>query len=497
MKRFTFLLTLLVFTLSSCATTVGASKNADDKKLDSKFLAISDGFSGQLAEKNFSAAFMRMSETYRTIYSEKEFTAECEKFFDGTNTISASKSKFCASQGDFYIYCETEFSNQKTITLAFNPDSGFPIMILFKKYEKSETKTLKELCENNFKIGCGMTGYSPSNSAMKVEKYTNLAAEQFSSATSTNLMKPSAILIQRKSMENAANGNYEPYLDFSNVDPILTWAQENNVKVRGHTLVWHTQTPDWFFKEGYKTDGELVDRETMIKRTDSFIKQYLTYCQEKYPGVVYCWDVVNEAVDAGAGDTSSFFRCRKMNGENKNLWYYTIGNDYPEISFRIARKYAAPDVKLFYNDYSTTDTTKRNYIYKLCKDLADKGLIDGIGMQSYWDINNPSLATIRKTLENFGELGLELQLTEWSMPVKQETETEFNAQADRYASIFRLLKKMDTSTGGNLNITCVSSFGLMDHYPYYKNDTNNTRWWDTNYQPKPSFYAIRDTLAFE
>ena len=469
---------------------------------DSKFLQITGKMAGQLADGNFASMYIRMNESYRTIYSQEEFAAMGQNFLDAESSGGESsgekiKVDFSQDQGGFYTYCQAAFPNGKYVTVAFNPDSDYPVMIIFKKYVDSGAETLREICEDNFKIGCGMTGYSAGNSAMNHEEYTELAAFHFSSATSTNLMKPSSILVQSKSIENAKNGDGSPVLDFSNVDPILSWAQENDVNVRGHTLVWHTQAPDWFFKEGYKSDGELVDRETMISRADSFIGQYLTYCQENYPGVVYCWDVVNEAVDPAGGDSESFFRCRTKNGDEKNLWYYTIGSDYPEVAFKIARKYAADGVKLFYNDYSTTDATKRNYIYKLCEDLKSKGLIDGIGMQSYWDLKNPTLLNIRRTLEKYGELGLELQLTEWSIPVNKETEEEFNLQAERYGSIFRLLKKLDTSTGGPLNITCVSSFGLVDHYPYYSNDTNNTRWWDCDYEPKASFYAIADSLGFE
>lgn len=481
--------------LAGCASAPKTQKSTPD----SKYLNITSTFAIQLEDTNYSAAYGRMNESYKQIYTESEFVQSCSNFFSDIADTSAYKTNFCKDQGNFYIYteiCYDKNEDSKVLTLAFNPTSGLPVQILFHRYTAQEDTRLKALAEKNFKIGCGMTGYNSQTYSLRLPKYMELAETHFSSTTSTNLMKPSAVLNQQKSMKNFSEGNPAPALDFSNVTPLLRWAQANNVQVRGHTLVWHTQVPAWFFHEGYKNDSPLVSRETMIQRTDSYIQQYLSYCQDNFPGVVYCWDVVNEAVDPGAGDKSSYFMCRtKLNNED-NLWYTTIGNDYPEIAFTIARKYAAPDVKLFYNDYGTTDTIKRNYIYKLCKNLAEKGLIDGIGMQSYWDMNTPPLKTIASTIDYYAELGLEIQLTEWSMPVKEENDSSFQIQAERYASIFRLLQKLDQDNGGPANITCVSSFGVVDHYPLYSSDTNNTRFWTGDYKPKPAFFAIQDTLGF-
>ena len=167
---------------------------------------------------------------------------------------------------------------------------------------------------------------------------------------------------------------------------------------------------------------------------------------------------------------------------------------YPEISFRIARKYVAEGVKLFYNDYGTVEATKRNYIYNLCKDLKEKGLIDGIGMQGYWDVNNPKLEDIKQAIELYASLGVEIQLTEWSIPAKDNSEKAYTYQAERYASVFRLLKQLDTQGGGNANITCVSFFGVMDGYTLYGNDKTNSRVFDKDLQPKPVFYSISDTF---
>jgi endo-1,4-beta-xylanase len=130
----------------------------------------------------------------------------------------------------------------------------------------------------------------------------------------------------------------------------------------------------------------------------------------------------------------------------------------------------------------------------LCQNLAAKGLIDGIGMQGYWDVKNPSLKTIKDTIERFAETGLEIQLTEWSISAPTEDEAGFATQAERYASIFRLLQKLDTQGGGKANITCVSFFGVQDHYVLSKTDKTTSRLFDRNFDPKPVYYAIADTF---
>ncbi len=365
------------------------------------------------------------------------------------------------------------------------------------KYDLTAALTgsgLKDLCADYFKLGVGLTGSAYSNMAVHSDEYMAVTKKHFNSCTLTNLMKPGYILDQVGSRMNAAEGNPEPVLDFSSVDEILQWCLDNGVQMRGHTIVWHTQTPDWYFREGYKNDGAYVDRDTMLARLDSYTRQIMTYCQENYPGVIYCWDVVNEAVDPQNGDPDSFFRCRTENDGTPNQWYHVVGADYPEQAFRIARKYAADGVKLFYNDYSTYDMSKRQNIYNLCEYLAKEGLIDGIGMQGYWGVGFPDEAVLETTIKMYAKLGLEIQITELSISVDEPTEAAFESQAKRYASIFYMLSGVDIEGGGPANITSVTLFGLMDGYVLYNNDDSTARLFDTNFQPKPAFNKVKQML---
>lgn len=124
--------------------------------------------------------------------------------------------------------------------------------------------------------------------------------------------------------------------------------------------------------------------------------------------------------------------------------------------------------------------------------FKEKNLIDGIGMQGYWDVKNPSIKDIEEAINLYSGLGLELQLTEWTIPVKSETVADFVQQAERYASVLKLLQKLDTQGGGNANITCVSFFCLQDGFSLNINDTNTSRFYDKAFNPKPVYYSIQD-----
>ncbi len=351
---------------------------------------------------------------------------------------------------------------------------------------------LKDLCADYFTLGVGINGSTLENQTLNIPQYMELSKKHFNSCTMTNLMKSGYILDQRGSQESLKNGDGSPALSFWSIDPTLSWCQENGMKMRGHTLVWHTQAPDWFFREGYENEGDFVSKEVMLFRMESYIRQLLEHVQTQYPGVIYCWDVVNEAVDPDSPAPESYFMCRTMIGDAPNPWYATIGEDYVEMAFTYARKYADPEVKLFYNDYNTYQAPKTENIYNLCNALKEKGLIDGIGMQGYWGLDYPADSAIENAIRKFAELGLEIHITELSIGVDQETEAQFQRQADKYAKVFRMFHDLDTASGGPANITNVTVFGLVDHYR--EGDTTNTRIFDKDYMPKPAYYAIQKVM---
>lgn len=355
-----------------------------------------------------------------------------------------------------------------------------------------EDITLKEACEEFFTLGVGINGSDLSNLCTYNEEYMELAAKHFNSVTLSNLMKSCYILQQGESKKNIKEGNGEPVLSFESIDDTLKWCQENGVGMRGHTLVWHTQAPGWFFREGYEDNGAYVDKETMLFRMESYIRQLMTHCQEEFPGVVYCWDVVNEAVDPDKGDPETDFHCRTEFDDGENPWYVTIGPEYVEYAFTYARKYAAEGVKLFYNDFNTFQTQKCTYILALCKGLKEKGLIDGIGMQGYYSVTYPTQTSIESAIHRYANLGLELQVTELSVSIDDESAKSLEQQAKRYAQLMYSFCSLDEAFGGPANITNVTFFGLIDHYR--EGDKTNTRLFDKYYQPKPAYDKVMEKL---
>lgn len=493
----------LFFLVSGCTKkTAPVAEKTEDPVLSKQIFAVTN-IAKMMQAKNYEAALYRMDTNFRTSHTVESFT---ELWNASTNVPEIQDFVISTENYDslkFYKFIDVTFKSgtKKNSACAygryyFTPSSVMPSSVefsttAFKAIEKNYDLPLKEIFSDYFKIGCGLNGAVLGSSAITKPRVMELAKKEFSSCTMTNLMKPVYILNQQESIKNYENGNKEPVLKYHNIDQTLKFCMENKLPVRGHTLVWHTQTPEWFFREGYRSDGKYVSRTEMLLRLDSFIRQYMTYVQENYPNTVYCWDVVNEAVDPGKGDSSTDFMCRIINDNKDTGWYQTIGPDYPEQAFITARKYAAPDVKLFYNDYGAIDSVKQKCIYNLCKNLKEKGLIDGIGLQGYWDLQHPTLKEIESAINSYAELGLEIQLTEWSISAKADTEEAYNEQAQRYASVFRLLQKLDTQGGGNANITCVSFFGVNDKFN--PGDNTNSRLFFADLSEKPVYHSIKDT----
>lgn len=380
--------------------------------------------------------------------------------------------------------------------------TGDPIIVDGYDITAAVTGTpLKEAFADYFKMGVALNGSSPSNDTVQSAAMREIIKHQFNSIVYSNLMKPAYFLDQRASIDNFRNGNDEPAVKFNDAIAGLEFAKENDIQMRGHVLIWHTQTPDWFFKEGYQGTGALVDRETMLARMESYIKQVLEFMQTEYPGVIYAWDVVNEAVEVVGGhyETETGLNIRTKHGNNQdNLWYVTIGVDYVEKGFEFARKYADPDVKLFYNDYNTFQPQKTSKIYDLVSGLKEKGLIDGIGMQGHMNLSYPGIKfgnhNWRAAIEKFAELGLEIHVTELTINSENNDAASMERQANRYKDLFELFVELDTASGGPANITSVTVFGLMDEYLFYPNDKQYSRLFDGKLQPKLSFQSIMSVV---
>lgn len=343
--------------------------------------------------------------------------------------------------------------------------------------ETGELPSLKEIYKDKFYVGVAL----PSN-YLSAPDIANLVVSQFSSMTCENEMKPDYILDRTQSQ---ANGDEEcPAINMKNAEPALKFAEENGLKMRFHVLVWHSQTPRWFFTEGYSTDenARYVTREVMLARMENYIKQVMEYVNTNYPGVVYAWDVVNEAISGN--DRADGIRV------SDNIWYDVVGPDYVEMAFKFAGNYVADGQKLFYNDYGTYDKTKIMHVRDLVQRMRDQNIrIDGIGMQDHVSLTEPTILDYQYAINKYADMGLEVQVTELDINNTDNSEEAQKKLAARYKALFTIINNVkDKSTA---DITSVTFWGLTDSQSWLNkpNQPNYPLLFDKDLKPKLAFFA--------
>ena len=339
---------------------------------------------------------------------------------------------------------------------------------------------LKTAFETRFKTGAAISRINLATAANR-----KLLLDQFNSFTCENDMKPMFFLDAEENADHPDKYDLEPKLRFDFAIPYLEFAKDNKISMRGHTLVWHSQTPKWFFCKDYDESKGFTDRETMLIRLENYIKGVLGFVQENYPGVIYAWDVVNEAIDEGD------FR--------RSLWTRVAGTDFVEKAFEFARRYAAPEVKLFYNDYNSFEPWKRDLIIdRILKPLIEKGLIDGMGMQSHLTMDMPELDEYETALHMYGALGLEVQLTELDIHNADASDGSMEALADRYKRLFEII--VNAKDQGKSNITSVTFWNLQDEHSWltnFRRETSHPLLFEGKSQAKNAYYSVLSTVLPE
>lgn len=317
--------------------------------------------------------------------------------------------------------------------------------------------------------------------------YEEILTSQFSSITLENYMKPEYILDQKKSIET---GDVVVKFD-STTTELLDWAQKNNMAVRGHTLVWHDQTPEWLFHVDFDESKDYADRDTMLARLESYIKQVFDILEEKgYSDMFYAYDVVNEAwMETGS--------LRKTN------WYNTIGKDYLRYAFYYADKYAPDNIKLFYNDYN--ENLKVAPLLKFVKTLVDdegNSLIDGIGLQAHLYMSE-DIDKYLSSIDVLAKTGLILEITELDIclgsfdnPVKNAADDDYKAQGRVYYNLINgLLERVDA---GTLNMDSLTVWGFTDGLSWRKESKPCI--YSDMLEPKYAYYGIaqmKDQAGFD
>jgi len=261
------------------------------------------------------------------------------------------------------------------------------------KSEKTEPTTLKDAFEGKFYIGAALSGNHINDRdkpAMEVLK------THFNSIVAENVMKSGMIQVR------------EGEFNFDMADKFIEIGKKNDFHIVGHTLIWHSQAPRWFFTD---EEGNDVSPEVLTQR----MKTHIDTVVGRYRGQVKGWDVVNEAImDDGSWRKSKF--------------YEILGEDFMKLAFQFAHE-ADPDAELYYNDYSMAIPGKREGVVKMVKKLQDQGVkIDGIGMQGHVGLEFPTIEEFEKSILAFSDLGVTVMITELDMSVLPSPKRDMGAE---------------------------------------------------------------------
>lgn len=257
--------------------------------------------------------------------------------------------------------------------------------------------------------------------------------------------------------------------DFTQSDFIVNYAVSNALKIRGHTLVWYQSIPSWM-------SGQSFTREELI----TILDEQITAVVSRYKGKIFCWDVVNEAIN----DDGSY---------RQNLYYDTIGPEYIEIAFRAAHL-ADPDTKLYYNDYGNEGlSTKSTAIYNMVKDLKDNDVpIDGVGFQTHTTTAlGIIVANVNTNIQRLAAAGLSCQFTEIDIAITpgNNLTSELALQADVYRNIINLA----INSGGWCDSFVM--WGITDKYTWLGTEKKPLLF-DENYLPKLAYEEVKNYLIY-
>ncbi|HQZ76140.1 MAG TPA: endo-1,4-beta-xylanase, partial [Chitinophagaceae bacterium] len=336
--------------------------------------------------------------------------------------------------------------------------------------------SLKEVFKNDFAIG---TALNTEQIEEKDPRAAALVPQQFNMATPENIMKAEIIHPQW--------GSY----NFDLADKMIAFGEKHNIKINGHTLIWHSQLPAFAHN---------------IQSVDSFrtfFTDHINTVAGRYSGKLFSWDVVNEALNEDGTMRKSIFLDK-------------LGDNFVTEAFRLAQA-ASPATELYYNDYNNEQPAKRAGCITLIKKVQAAGVrIDGVGIQGHWHVGKVPLKDIEESILQYSELGLKVMFTELDIEVlprnfqgadisqRMKNDPSLNPYvnglpdsvqqqlAKDYQALFNLfLKHKD-------KITRVTFWGVNDGQSWLndwpvRGRTNYPLLFDRQFMPKPAFYKVIET----
>ena len=331
--------------------------------------------------------------------------------------------------------------------------------------------------ENRFRIGAAINGRMPADPA-----YSSLICRHFNSITADNQMKPQFVLNHRATL--AQGDPLHAAVDFGWADSLLAYAREKGIAVRYHTLAWHNQTPRWFFAQGWSDveGAEPAPKEVMLARLENYILDVMNHVNTCFPGLVYTWDVVNEAIEPDQG-APGLYRVRSP-------WYRACGEDFLPAAFRAARRGQAPGQTLCYNDYNAFQPVKRDAIIALLKKLQAEGLVDAMGMQGHYVIDWMNVSLCEEAARAYAALGLKLQVTELDIHCNSGADDAQRKLAALYGDYFSMLRKLSDE---GTDIEAVTFWGVTDADSWltgFRRETSYPLLFSREKEAKPAYDAV-------
>lgn len=299
------------------------------------------------------------------------------------------------------------------------------------------------------------------------EQYAEVLAREFNALTPENAMKWNPLRPSQQAF------------DFERANSLVAFAEENDMDVRGHTLVWYSQLPDWLTSQDWS-------REELMNILETHIKTVVNHYEEEYPEQVTRWDVVNEAIEDSGTDLRS------------NIWLETIGPEYIAMAFEWAHE-ANPDAQLYYNDYSIAGGgTKADAVYDLVEGLVEDGVpIDGVGFQAHLstEFGAPSAQELSNNMQRYQELDLDVAITEIDVRIPlgedgEPSESQLSEQAEYYGRFLNTCLFVD-------NCSEFRMWGFTDAESWVPDAFDGdgaALVFDEQYNPKPAYDRLVEVL---
>lgn len=313
-------------------------------------------------------------------------------------------------------------------------------------------------------------------------------------------------------------------LDFSRADAmadkILEWNKvhpDQKIRIRGHVLVWHSQTQEWFFHENYDITQPYVNKETMNRRLEWFISSVFghyfgTDANGKYDGLFYGWDVVNEAVIGNTYRTDKVSAAESLSeirhGNNSSWWHVYESNEFIINAFKYANHYAPANVELYYNDFGETDNTKCEGIVKLINDVksAEGTRLDAFGMQAHYNVDGFSAAQFKSVAKKYAQAAGKVQLTELDFKASSTydgtaatKESEYTKMAYCHKNLYEAIKALKKE---GTNVSGITVWGVIEPNSWLHSQSDLgggasgsaqcPLLFDGNYKAKPAYWAYVD-----